>query len=91
MMKETTGNSGIPKTAMFKARSLWALFFGLLSAGKCILLGAVCSCIFHRTSAIYSLQAINQATGRLLRKRNEAPLGNTLRNAVNVLNRAAAL
>ena len=40
--------------------------------------------------ALFCLRALNQTTGRLLRKGIEAPLENTLANAVNVLNRASA-
>ena len=45
---------------------------------------------FFSKRALFSLRALNQATGRLLRKGIEAPLEHTLRSVVNVLNRAAA-
>ena len=45
---------------------------------------------FLANRALSSLRALNQPTGRLLRTGIEAPLENTLFNASNILNRAAA-
>ena len=66
------------------------------SSERCFLLKPLFDTPFSLASffwgkrALFSLRALSQPTGRLLRKGIEAPLENTLRNAVNVLNRAAA-